>query len=108
MKSVNEIWIMVLRVQLKFGCGWRRVGPWRSGRACSRVCGAATAKRPEHVRVTRRQDPLLELGDPPDRPYEDGRDKSRPLHRMKKGDRHAKTRASPLDLAFFQAGANQP
>src|SRR5438128_9345866 len=47
--------------------GWRRAGPWRSGRAYSRVCGAATAFRPvafrratgtpSHVRVARRQDP---------------------------------------------------
>src|SRR6266568_9582204 len=40
-----------------FSGGWRRAGPWRSGMACSRVCGAATAKGHEHVRVTRRQDP---------------------------------------------------
>src|SRR5712692_11098503 len=33
--------------------GWHRVGPWRSGVACSRVRGAATAKGHEHVRVTR-------------------------------------------------------
>src|SRR2546425_12913437 len=39
--------------------GWRRVGPWRSGRAYSRVCGAATAKGSEHVRVMRRQAPLF-------------------------------------------------
>src|SRR5437667_8325374 len=37
--------------------GWRRMGPWRSGRTYSRVCGAATAKGSEHVRVIRRQDP---------------------------------------------------
>src|SRR5207249_3011113 len=37
--------------------GWRRMGPWRSGVACSRVYGAATAKRREHVWVMRRQDP---------------------------------------------------
>ena len=37
--------------------GWRRMGPGRSGRAYSRVCGAATAKGSEHVRVMRRQDP---------------------------------------------------
>src|SRR5256714_13727605 len=35
------------------------MGPWRSGMAYSRVCGAATAKGDEHVRVIRRQDPLL-------------------------------------------------
>ena len=40
--------------------GWRRVGPGRSGVAYRRVCGAATPKRHEHVRVTRRQDPLRE------------------------------------------------
>src|SRR2546422_11283052 len=34
-----------------FLSGWRRAGPWRSGRACSRVRGAATAKGYEHVRV---------------------------------------------------------
>src|SRR5206468_1350249 len=34
-------------------CGWRRMGPWRSGMAYSRVCGAATAKGHEHVRVIR-------------------------------------------------------
>src|SRR5207245_49393 len=33
--------------------GWRRVGPWRSGRRRSRVCGAATAFRPVAIeRVT--------------------------------------------------------
>src|SRR2546425_11480118 len=37
--------------------GWCRMGPWRSGRAYSRVFGAATAKGSEHVRVMRRQDP---------------------------------------------------
>src|SRR2546428_11469375 len=37
------------------------MGPGRSGRAYSRVCGAATAKGSEHVRVMRRQDPLLKL-----------------------------------------------
>src|SRR2546428_4765878 len=42
-----------------FPCGWRRMGPGRSGRTYSRVCGAATAKGSEHVRATRRQDPLL-------------------------------------------------
>src|SRR5437899_7213521 len=31
--------------------GWRRAGPWRSGARYSRVCGAATAKAGEHVRV---------------------------------------------------------
>src|SRR5947208_15271698 len=35
------------------------MGPGRSGRAYSRVCGAATAKGSEHVRVMRRQDPRL-------------------------------------------------
>src|SRR5438093_1379719 len=39
--------------------GWRRMGPGRSGRAYSRVCGAATAKGSEHVRVIQRQDPRL-------------------------------------------------
>lgn len=39
-------------------CGRRRVGPGRSRRAYRRVRGAATPKGPEHVRVTRRQDPL--------------------------------------------------
>src|SRR6266571_7898083 len=39
--------------------GWCRAGPWRSGMAYSRVIGAATAKGSEHVRVVRRQDPLL-------------------------------------------------
>jgi len=34
------------------------MGPWRSGMTYSRVCGAATAKGHEHVRVIRRQDPL--------------------------------------------------
>src|SRR5207249_6788372 len=33
--------------------GWRRAGPWRSGRDCSRVGGASTAKGHEHVRVAR-------------------------------------------------------
>src|SRR6266496_3945641 len=42
-----------------FSSGWRRMGPGRSGRAYSRVCGAATAKGSEHVRVMRRQDPRL-------------------------------------------------
>ena len=41
--------------------GWRRMGPGRSGRAYSRVCGAATAKGSEHARVMRRQDPQPEL-----------------------------------------------
>src|SRR5437867_1097848 len=31
--------------------GWRRAGPWRSGRRYSQVRGAATAKASEHVRV---------------------------------------------------------
>ena len=43
-------------------CGWCRMGPWRSGRAYSRVCGAATAKGSEHVRVMRRQVPHRESG----------------------------------------------
>jgi len=33
------------------------MGPWRSEVAYSRVYGAATAKRREHVWVMRRQDP---------------------------------------------------
>ncbi len=39
--------------------GWRRAGPWRSGVHYSQVCGAATAKADEHVRVARRQDPRI-------------------------------------------------
>src|SRR3989454_12573505 len=35
------------------------MGPGRSGRTYSRVYGAATAKGSEHVRVMRRQDPLI-------------------------------------------------
>src|SRR3989442_14895554 len=38
------------------------MGPGRSGRAYSRVCGAATAKGSEHVRVRRRQDPREDHG----------------------------------------------
>jgi Domain of unknown function (DUF4288) len=43
--------------------GWRRMGPGRSGRVYSRVCGAATAKGSEHVRVMRRQDPPYPIGE---------------------------------------------
>src|SRR5207253_10897909 len=40
--------------------GWCRMGPRRSGVAYSRVCGASTAKRREHVWVMRRHDPRKE------------------------------------------------
>jgi len=39
--------------------GWRRMGPERSARHYSLICGAK-AKEPEHVRVMRRQDPRKE------------------------------------------------
>src|SRR5881409_13642 len=41
------------------------MGPGRSGRAYSRVLGAATAKGSEHVRVMRRQDPREDHGNTP-------------------------------------------
>src|SRR5206468_1883933 len=66
--DLRASWILLHRchsplMRKSASCGWRRAGPWRSGRAYSRVYGAATAKGHEHVRVARRQDPLLALSD---------------------------------------------
>jgi len=70
--------------------GWRRVGPWRSGARHTGVIGAATGKPCEHVRVTRRQDPLFESGALPCAPTKTGG-----------------MNPAPTLNPFFQAGADE-